>query len=148
MIRSILSCHRSFPPRRHLPPPHGHVAIGRVQFHRETPPPSALGGDDLGAGAAERLIDQVTRIRKRRQHRLGQRHREQCRVLSRSTQTALVAHDPDHAVRKAEALDRVAAAGIGVDCAVVPAQNLQLSNPGDRVINGLEAFVGPWKPDA
>lgn len=67
-------------PCRHLRSPHGDVAIHRVQLHREAAPPSAFGGDDLGAGTAERLIDQVIGIRERRQHRLDQRHLEYCRV--------------------------------------------------------------------
>jgi hypothetical protein len=49
--------------RSDFPPPHGDVAIDWVQFHRETALPSALCGDDLSSGAAERLIDQIARIR-------------------------------------------------------------------------------------
>jgi len=69
-VRANWSIALCLPPRRHLPPPHRDVAIDRVQFHRETAPPSALGCNNLGAGAAERFIDQIAGIGKRRQYRL------------------------------------------------------------------------------
>ena len=50
------------PPLRHLPPLHGDIAIVLVQFHRTAAPPSAFGGDDLGAKAAKRFIDQIASI--------------------------------------------------------------------------------------
>ena len=34
-----------------------------AQLHRKTAPPSAFGGDQMGARAAERLVDQAARIR-------------------------------------------------------------------------------------
>lgn len=40
---------RCLPPRRHLPAPHGDVAIDRVQLHRAAAPPGAFRGDQLGA---------------------------------------------------------------------------------------------------
>lgn len=64
----------------HLPPPNSNIAVDWVQLYRKAPPPSAFGGDDLGAGTAERLIDQIARIGKRCQHRLDQRHRKYRRM--------------------------------------------------------------------
>jgi len=63
-------------PRCHLPPPHGHVAIDRVQFHGAGAPPGAFRGDRLGAGAAERLEHQVAGSGDGLQHRLDQRHKD------------------------------------------------------------------------
>lgn len=83
--------------------------------------PSAFGGGQLGAMAVESLIDQVAGVAERCQHRLDQRHREHRRVPPRSTQTALLPHDAEEAIRNAAALDRVATAGLGVDGAVGPA---------------------------
>src|SRR5690606_14939154 len=65
---------------------------------------------------------QIAGIRKCLQHRLDQRDRKYSRVRSGGTQPALVAHDPEHAVRNAVALDRVAISGLAMDRAVSPAQ--------------------------
>jgi hypothetical protein len=71
----IWSSHQSHcrTPRRHLPAPHGQVAIDRVQLHPEASPPSAFCSYDLRAGAAERLLGQVAGFRERGQHCFDQR---------------------------------------------------------------------------
>ena len=57
-----------------------------------------------------------------RQHRIDQRHGEHRRVRPRGIQPALMAHDAEHAVGDAVALDRVAGADLGIDGAGGAAQ--------------------------
>ena len=46
-------------PSEPLPPANNHIAIGRVQLHRQAPPSHRLGRDQGRAAATERLLDQV-----------------------------------------------------------------------------------------
>src|SRR5512134_1582465 len=105
-----------------LPPAqNGDVDVLGRQLDRPHLAAGALPGDEAGAGAAERLEDDLVFARERQHDVLGKLDRKRRRMAEIGANGAVVALDADDAVGNAERLGRLATMRPGVERAVLAA---------------------------